>query len=175
MVSTVQKLATSWSATVNTVSATLIREGLEAPSQKTSLLGGVAKIVIYPRPSPRLTDVGLFVRPKSQKPPLNKESPYKLNYLHTERSNALSRYKFLHCLGRRPALCEAPTAIGHSFTPRERQHARYKGAPLLNFSRAQLALQGPYCAFLHHWGDQARCTFAPLGGSISSNITHTYD
>ena len=41
-------------------------EGLGAPSQKTSLLGGVAQILIYSRPSPRLADVGLFVRPKSQ-------------------------------------------------------------------------------------------------------------
>ena len=41
-------------------------EGLGAPSQKTSLLGGVAQILINPRPSPRQADVGLFVRPKSQ-------------------------------------------------------------------------------------------------------------
>ena len=40
-------------------------EGLGAPSQKTNLLGGVA-ILIFSRPSPRLADVGLFVRPKSQ-------------------------------------------------------------------------------------------------------------
>ena len=33
-------------------------EGLGAPSQKTSLLGGVAQILINPRPSPRLADVG---------------------------------------------------------------------------------------------------------------------
>ena len=37
-----------------------------APSQKTSLLGGVAQIFIYPRSSLRLADVGLFVRPISQ-------------------------------------------------------------------------------------------------------------
>jgi len=41
-------------------------EGLRAPSKKTSLLGGVAQILIFPRPSPCLADVGLFVRPKSQ-------------------------------------------------------------------------------------------------------------
>ena len=50
-------------------------EGLEAPSQKTSLLGGVAQILIFPRPSPRLADVGLFVRPKSQ------QKPYQLDFL----------------------------------------------------------------------------------------------
>ena len=49
--------------------------GLGAPSQKTSLLGRVAQILIYPRPSLRLADVGLFVRPKSQQSPSNKESP----------------------------------------------------------------------------------------------------
>ena len=44
----------------------LSTEGFGAPSQKTSLLGGVAQILIYPRPSPRLAEVGLFVRPKFQ-------------------------------------------------------------------------------------------------------------
>ena len=34
-----------------------------APFQKTSLLGGVAQILIYLRPFPCLADVGLFVRP----------------------------------------------------------------------------------------------------------------
>ena len=41
-------------------------ERLGAPSQKTSLLGGFAQILINPRPSPRLANVGLFVQPKSQ-------------------------------------------------------------------------------------------------------------
>ena len=41
-------------------------EGLGALSQKTNFLGGVAQILIYPRSFPRLTDVGLFIRPKSQ-------------------------------------------------------------------------------------------------------------
>ena len=41
-------------------------EGLGEPSQKTSLLGGVTQNLIYPQPSSRLADVGLFVRPKSQ-------------------------------------------------------------------------------------------------------------
>ena len=44
--------------------ALIALEGLGVPSQKTSLLGGVAQILIYPRPSPRLVDVGLFVRSK---------------------------------------------------------------------------------------------------------------
>ena len=49
-----------------------VTEGLGASSQKTSMLGGVAQILINPRSSPRLADVGLFVRPKSQN----------LNYIH---------------------------------------------------------------------------------------------
>ena len=44
--------------------ALIPHEGLGAPSQKTSLLGGVAQILISPRSSLRLADVGLFVRPK---------------------------------------------------------------------------------------------------------------
>ena len=34
---------------------------LGEPSRKVNLLGGVAQTLIYPRPSPSLTDVGLFV------------------------------------------------------------------------------------------------------------------
>ena len=39
-----------------------ILKGFGAPSQKTRLLGGVAQILIYPRPSSCLADVRLFVR-----------------------------------------------------------------------------------------------------------------
>jgi len=42
----------------------ILIKGLEAPSQKTNLLSGVAQILIYQRPSPCLADVGLFVQPK---------------------------------------------------------------------------------------------------------------
>ena len=48
--------------------ALIPHEGLGALSQKTSLLGGVAQILISPRPSSRLADVGLFVRPKPNRP-----------------------------------------------------------------------------------------------------------
>ena len=41
-------------------------EGLGASSQNTNFLGRVVQILIYPRPSPSLADVGIFVRPKSQ-------------------------------------------------------------------------------------------------------------
>jgi len=37
---------------------------LGASSQKTTLLGGVAQILINSRTSPCLADVGLFVQPK---------------------------------------------------------------------------------------------------------------
>ena len=40
--------------------------GLGAPSQNTSLLGGVTKNPYIPKIIPMLADVGLFVRPKSQ-------------------------------------------------------------------------------------------------------------
>jgi len=45
-------------------------EGLKAPSQKTNLLGGVAQILIYARPSLCLADMGLFVRTNFNNPPL---------------------------------------------------------------------------------------------------------
>ena len=38
-------------------------EGLGVPSQKTSLLGGVAQILINSRPSPRLADVDYLFDP----------------------------------------------------------------------------------------------------------------
>ena len=58
--------------------------GLGAPSQKTSLLGGVVLILINPRPSPRLADVGLFVRPKSQQPVRwSCPNPYKTKIIPT--------------------------------------------------------------------------------------------
>ena len=44
-----------------TLASNLTTEGLGAPSQNTSLLGGVTQILIFPRPSPRLSNVGLFV------------------------------------------------------------------------------------------------------------------
>ena len=73
--------------------------------------------------------------------PSNKESPCKLNYLHIGRSNAPSR-SYLHCVKRRHALWEALIAVGHSSTPRG--HAYCKGAPLLNFSRANISFTLEY-------------------------------
>jgi len=47
-----------------------ICKDLGAPSIKISLLGGVDQIRIYPRPSPYLADVGLFVRRPTQQSPI---------------------------------------------------------------------------------------------------------
>ena len=112
-------------------------EGLGAPSQKTSLLGGVAQILINPRPSPRLADVGLFVLPKSQQSPLEQRVSPASSTIFTLEDQMLHRDLTLHCVGRRHALCEVPTAVGHSSTPRGRGHAHCKGAPLPNFSGAK--------------------------------------
>ena len=124
-------------------------EGLGAPSQKTSLLGGVAQILISPRPSPRLADVGLFVRPKPNNPPSNKESPCKLYYLHTGRSNAPSRYRLLSV---------TPLHYGANFL--ESQIVALQGLIAL-FSPSGV---GRPIAPLRHWGIY-----------IPSNITHTHD
>ena len=139
-------------------------EELGTPSQKTSLLGRVAQVLINPRPSPRLADVGLFVRPKSQQPPLEQRvsSPCKLNYLRTGRSNAPSRYPTLHCVGGRHALCEVPTAVGHSST---RTTAKF-------LESQTLASQGPIAPV--GWAGPLR--LCVIGGIYtSSNITHTHD
>ena len=113
-------------------------EGLGAPSQKTSLLGGVAQILIFPRPSPRLADVRLFVRHKSQQSPPRTKSLPASSTIFAPEDQMLHRDPTLHCVGRRHALCEVPTAVGHSSTPRgSSRHAHCKGAPLPNFSRAK--------------------------------------
>ena len=150
-------------------SSNIESEGPGAPSQKTSLLGGVVQILIFPRSSPRLADVGLFVRPKSQQSPL--EQRVSLQAQLSSRSHVPSRSQIkcsieitnLHCVGRRHVLCEAPTAVGHSSIPCERRHpiamehhSQISREPNISFTRA-------YCAFLHQWGGQAHCAFAPLG------------
>ena len=63
---------------VDRINSCVCRVRLGAPSQNTSLFGGVAQILIYPRSSRCLADVELFIRPKFQQSPSNKESPCKL-------------------------------------------------------------------------------------------------
>ena len=47
-------------------------EGLGAPSKKTSLLGGVAQILIYPRSSSCLADVDYLFDPNLNNPNKNR-------------------------------------------------------------------------------------------------------
>ena len=69
-----------------------LHEGLGAPSQKTSLLGGVVQILIYLRPSPCLADVGLFVRPKNpNNPPLEQRVSLASSTIFTLKNQMLHR------------------------------------------------------------------------------------
>ena len=97
----------------------------------TSLLGKAAQILIYPRPSPCMDDVGLLVRHPTQQPPLNKESPCKLIFLHTWKTIYSIEISNLHCAGQ-TCLCEAQIAVS---------------CIAVKFSRAQLALYGPTVPF----------------------------
>ena len=103
-------------------------EGLGAPSQKTSLLGGVAQILTYPRPSPCLTDVGLFVRPKSQ------QSPPQIKSLPVSSTIFTPADQMLHWDTNffSPCGIRASNSVVHI---------------TVKFSRAQLALQGPIAPF----------------------------
>ena len=101
-----------------------------------------------------------------QSPPRTKSLPAS-STVFTPEDQMLHRDPTLHCVGRRHALCELPTAVGHSSTPRGGRHAHCKGAPLSNFSRAKhrepnISFTWAYCVFLRHWGDQTHCTFTPL-------------
>ena len=98
-----------------------------------------------PKTIPCLADVGLFVRPKSQQSPANKESPCKLNYLHNG-SGATPYVKHKQqCHAHHCQILENPT----SFT-------------------------WAYRAFLCYWGDQTHCTFCVIGGiDIIEHHPHT--
>ena len=71
-------------------------EGLGAPSQKTSLPGGVVQIFIYPRLSPCLADEGLFVRPTNL--PRTKSLPTSSTFFTME-DQTLDRDPTLQCVG----------------------------------------------------------------------------
>ena len=137
-------------------------EGLGAPSQKTSLLGGVAQILIFPRPSPRLADVGLFVRPKSQQSSLRTKSLPASSTIFTLEDQMLHWDPTLHCVRLRHALCE----VLQSVTPLH-HHCQISREPNISFT-------GAYCAFLRQWGGQAYCAFASLGDlHRRTSPTHT--
>ena len=135
----------------------VVFEELGAPSQKTSLLGRVTQILIYSRPSPRLADVGLFVRPKSQQfPPRTKSFPCKLNYLHTGRSNAPSRSN--------SSLCESRTPYAlHT----GRSNAPSRSNSSLRESRTPYVLQS--VTPLHRMTDRVTCV-RPLERSTTAKF-----
>ena len=78
----------------------------------------------------------------------------------------------LHCVGRRHALCEVPTAVGHSSTPCNRRAPITRSTTVKFLESPTLASQGPIAPFCAIGVSRL---IAPLGGSTSSNITHTYD
>ena len=139
--------------------ALIPHEGPGAPSQKTSLVGGVAQILISPRPSPRLADVGLFCSTQTQQsPPRTKSLPCKLYYLHTERSNAPSRYRLLSV---------TPLHYGVNFL--ESQIVALQGLIALYFFIL-------FFSFFRQWGGQAGLMrLCVIGVSIyrRTSPTHT--
>jgi len=60
----------------------------------------------------------------------------------------LYRDSTLHCVGLRHALCEVPTAVGHSSTPRNRRAPITRSTTAKFLESPTLTSQGPYCAFL---------------------------
>ena len=137
-------------------------EGLGAPSQKTSHLSGVAQILIFPRSSPCLGDVGQFVRPKSQQSPPRTKSLHASSTIFTREDQMLHRDPTLHCVRLRHALCEvllqSVTSLHHvvASTPIAKEHHRQI------LREPNISFTGIYYAFLPQWGGQAHYAFAPL-------------
>ena len=109
--------------------------------------------------------------PNLNNSPPNKESPCKLNYLHTRRSNSLSRYNFF------TAWEDDTPYVKHqlqSVTPLHRRSRPLQRSTIAKFLESPTSFTGAYCAFLRHWGDQAHCVFAPLGDLYRrTSPTHT--
>ena len=123
-----------------------------------------------PKPSSCLADVGLFVRPKSQQSPSNKESSYKLK-LSSQWKTKYSIEIQLFTVWGRHANCSRP----HLYTVWEAAYPLQRSITA-KYLTSQIALQGPIALFLRHWGDQAHCApFVLLGGLTLSNITHRHD
>ena len=105
----------------------------------------------------------LFDSNPKQYPPRIKSLPAS-STIFTLEAQMLHRDLTLHCVRWLHALCEAPTAVGHFSTLRGRRHVHCKGASLSNFLESPtLASQGHIAHFCAIGGDQAHCTFAPLG------------
>jgi len=113
----------------------------------TNLLRGVTQMLIYSRPSPCLANVGHLFDPNSNNTPSNKESPYKLNFLHNG-PKMLDRDPTLHCVGQVMSYLEHQMQLAG--------HSTVKYLPSHCFTGSYTA---PSCA--------------KLGGSTTSNITHT--
>ena len=136
-------------------------EGSGAPSQKTCLLlGGVAQILILPRPSSRLADVRLFVRPKSQQSLPRTKSLHASSTIFTPEDQMLHRDPTLHCVGLRHTLYEVPTTVGHSSTPCNRRAPITRSTTIKFLESPTLASQGPIAPFtpvawpgpVRYWG-----------------------
>jgi len=141
-------------------------EGRGAPSQKTSLLGGVAQILIYPtKIIPTSSRCGTIFSTQIPTIPLKQRvSPYKLNYLHTGRSNAPLRSNF--SLRGKAARLMWSTNCSRSllYTAWEAARPLQKSTTVKFFESPTLASQepiAPFCAIgvikpitlLRHWED----------------------
>ena len=84
--------------------------------KRLAFLGGVTQILIHPKSFPCLVHVGYLFDPNRNNRPPNKESPYKLNYLHTGRSNDSSRSQIFTAWGRH-ALHEAQIVASCTLLP----------------------------------------------------------
>jgi len=127
--------------------------------------------------------------PNPNNPPSNKESPLQAQLSsHWKIKCSIEIQLFTawepHALCEVPTavshssiqpLCEVPTAVGHSSTQRNRRAPITRSTTAKFLESPTFSFTGAYCAFLRQWDVHAHCTFAPLGGSTSSNITHTHD
>ena len=92
----------------------------------------------------------------------NKDSPCKLNYLHTRRSNAPSR-STLHCVG------QVPPYVKHQLQPATPLHRVRGGTPIAKEHHCQISREpninftGAIAPFLRHWDDWAHCVFYIIG------------
>ena len=110
------------------------------------------KILINPRPSPCLANVGLFIRPKFWTIPLRTKSlpvsssSHLEDHLHTWKTYAPSRSSSLRWISH--VLREAQLVGYYSFSMRA--HLTWNRI-LLPISRAQLALQGSLLRYFVPW------------------------
>ena len=149
-------------------------EGLGAPSQKTSLLGGVAQILIC-KTIPTSSRCGTICSTQIPTiPPSNKESPCKLNYLHTGRSNAPSRSNSL-LRGKTTRLMWSNNCCRSLFyTAWELARPLQRSTAVKFLKSPILASQGPIVPFCASGVGRLIAPFAPLGDlHRRTSPTHT--